>query len=117
YQFLRRLVQKGQQAYIVYPRLEGASEPRVGDSSEHASSARQGWEYLRTGPLRGLRVGLLHARLPAEEKEAVMRAFRAGQLGVLVATTVVEVGVDVPNATVMMIEEPDRFGLAQLHQL
>ncbi len=74
-------------------------------------------EKLRTGPLAGLRVGLLHGRLDADEKEIIMRRFQHGEIDVLVATTVVEVGVDVPNATVMVVEHAERFGLAQLHQL
>ena len=72
---------------------------------------------LAEGPLHGLRIGVLHGRLPADEKDAVMRAFAAGTLDVLVATTVVEVGVDVPNATVMVVLDADRFGVSQLHQL
>jgi ATP-dependent DNA helicase RecG len=72
---------------------------------------------LAAGPLAGLRLGLLHGQLPAKEKDAVMSAFRSGELDVLVATTVIEVGVDVPEATVMVIEDADRFGIAQLHQL
>ena len=74
-------------------------------------------EKLRTGPLAGLRVGLLHGRLDADDKEIIMRRFQRGEIDVLVATTVVEVGVDVPNATVMVVEHAERFGLAQLHQL
>jgi ATP-dependent DNA helicase RecG len=74
-------------------------------------------EKLRTGPLAGLRVGLLHGRLDADEKEIIMRRFQRGEIDVLVATTVIEVGVDVPNATVMVVEHAERFGLAQLHQL
>jgi ATP-dependent DNA helicase RecG len=75
------------------------------------------YEKLRLGPLAGLRVGLLHGRLIADEKEIIMRRFQRGEIDVLVATTVVEVGVDVPNATVMVVEDAERFGLAQLHQL
>jgi ATP-dependent DNA helicase RecG len=74
-------------------------------------------EKLSAGPLAGLRVGLLHGRLDADDKEVTMRRFQRGEIDVLVATTVVEVGVDVPNATVMVVEHAERFGLAQLHQL
>jgi ATP-dependent DNA helicase RecG len=80
-------------------------------------SAVEMYEKLRTGPLAGLRVGLLHGRLDADEKEIIMRRFQRGEIDVLVATTVIEVGVDVPNATVMVVEHAERFGLAQLHQL
>jgi ATP-dependent DNA helicase RecG len=80
-------------------------------------SAVEMHEKLRTGPLAGLRIGLLHGRLDADEKEIVMRQFQRGEIDVLVATTVIEVGVDVPNATVMVVEHAERFGLAQLHQL
>ena len=72
---------------------------------------------LQEGPLSGLRLAILHGKMPADEKDAVMRSFAAGKLDVLVATTVIEVGVDVPNATVMMILDADRFGISQLHQL
>ena len=74
-------------------------------------------EHLRHGPLSGLRLGLMHGRLSADEKDAVMAAFRAGEIDVLVCTTVIEVGVDVPNATVMFVMDADRFGISQLHQL
>jgi ATP-dependent DNA helicase RecG len=74
-------------------------------------------EKLRSGSLSGLRLGLLHGRLDADEKEIIMRRFQRGEIDVLVATTVIEVGVDVPNATVMVVEHAERFGLAQLHQL
>jgi ATP-dependent DNA helicase RecG len=80
-------------------------------------SAVEMHEKLRTGPLAGLRVGLLHGRLDADEKEIIMHRFQRGEIDVLVATTVIEVGVDVPNATVMVVEHAERFGLAQLHQL
>jgi len=80
-------------------------------------SAVEMHEKLSTGPLAGLRVGLLHGRLDADEKDIVMRRFQRGEIDVLVATTVIEVGVDVPNATVMVVEHAERFGLAQLHQL
>jgi ATP-dependent DNA helicase RecG len=80
-------------------------------------SAVEMYEKLRAGPLAGLRVGLLHGRLDADEKEIVMRRFQRGEIDVLVATTVIEVGVDVSNATVMVVEHAERFGLAQLHQL
>jgi ATP-dependent DNA helicase RecG len=72
---------------------------------------------LAEGPLEGLRIGVLHGRLPADEKDSVMRAFAAGSLDVLIATTVVEVGVNVPNATMMVVLDADRFGVSQLHQL
>jgi ATP-dependent DNA helicase RecG len=75
------------------------------------------FERLRRGPLSGLRLGLMHGRLPSDEKDAVMAAFRAGEVDVLVCTTVIEVGVDVPNATVMVVIDADRFGISQLHQL
>ena len=74
-------------------------------------------EHLRHGPLAGLRLGLMHGKLPADEKDAAMAAFRAGEIDVLVCTTVIEVGVDVPNATVMFVMDADRFGISQLHQL
>ena len=91
---------------------------------ESASPAKSGLksavdmhQKLRSGPLSGLRVGLLHGRLDADDKEIIMRRFQRGEIDVLVATTVIEVGVDVPNATVMVVEQAERFGLAQLHQL
>ena len=156
--FVRRQVAKGRQAYIVYPVIEGTRDDQpeldfshdemeagpeampagarsnakkgqttelfpgaVREASPNAKSglksAVEMHEKLRTGPLAGLRLALLHGRLDADEKEIIMRRFQRGEIDVLVATTVIEVGVDVPNATVMVVEHAERFGLAQLHQL
>ncbi len=163
--FLRKQVQAGRQAYIVYPVIEGAKDdqPELDFSPDAASAAQTEplppplrrrktktaglfpdeakepepsrkiglksgpksglksavdmYEHLKAGPLAGLRVGLLHGRLDADDKEVIMRRFQRGEIDVLVATTVIEVGVDVPNATVMVVEHAERFGLAQLHQL
>ena len=100
----------GRQAYVVCPLIE-ASETRLARAAEEEAAR------LERAELRGYRVGLLHGRLKAAERREVMRAFTEGELDVLVATTVIEVGVDVPNATIMIVQEADRFGLAQLHQL
>ncbi len=110
YAHIREQVGEGRQAYVVCPLVEGS------DKIE-AASATETFEELSGGHLHGLRLGLLHGQMPSHEKEQVMASFRAGMLDVLVATTVIEVGVDVPNATVMMILDADRFGIAQLHQL
>ena len=110
WQALRDEVGAGHQAYVVCPLVEDRG-------SVEAKAATVELERLQAEDLAGLRLGLLHGQLPAKEKEAVMAAFRAGDLDVLVATTVIEVGVDVPNATVMIVEDADRFGLSQLHQL
>jgi ATP-dependent DNA helicase RecG len=158
WEFVRKQVAQGRQAYIVYPVIEGSKddqpeldfsrddpdagiEPpppiarkstRKGKTAElfakavqeanpaaksGLKSAVEMHQKLRTGPLTGLRVGLLHGRLDADEKEIIMRRFQRGEIDVLVATTVIEVGVDVPNSTVMVVEHAERFGLAQLHQL
>ncbi|MGA3488318.1 ATP-dependent DNA helicase RecG [Micromonosporaceae bacterium DT55] len=119
---LKEEVAAGHQAYIVCPRIgeAGASEeePPADDSGRRPPLAvTEVAPLLAEGPLHGLRIGLLHGRLPADEKDAVMRGFAAGELDVLVATTVIEVGVDVPNATVMIVLDADRFGMSQLHQL
>jgi len=107
---VREHVAGGNQAYVVCPLIEESEKLEV-------ASAEETFERLAHGELAGLRIGLLHGRLPAAEKEAVMDRFRSGRLDVLVATTVIEVGVDVPNATVMVVLDADRFGIAQLHQL
>jgi ATP-dependent DNA helicase RecG len=103
-------VEAGRQAYVVCPLVDDKG-------SVEAKAATAEFERLQQEELAGLRVGLLHGQLPSKVKEAVMEQFRAGELDVLVATTVIEVGVDVPNATVMIVEDADRFGLSQLHQL
>lgn len=107
---VREEVAAGRQAYVVCPLVEESEKVQ-------AASATEELAHLAAGPLKGLRIGLLHGQLGAREKEEVMAGFRAGQQQVLVATTVIEVGVDVPNATVMVIEDAGRFGIAQLHQL
>ena len=166
WEFIRKEVARGHQAYIVYPVIEGpkTDQPELdfsageaaaavpakaakragkaakakagtlfatlpeatgaqngksafGPEGSNLKSATEMYEELRHGPLHGLRLGLLHGRLPADDKDVVMRRFARGEIDVLVATTVVEVGVDVPNATTMVIEHAERFGLAQMHQL
>ena len=158
WEFVRKQVKQGRQAYVVYPVIEGSSDdqpeldfshdedkasaepplpqaPRKtrkgktsdlfpGAAKEANPAAKSGLksavamhEKLRTGPLAGLKVGLLHGRLDADDKEVIMRKFQRGEIDVLIATTVIEVGVDVPNASVMVVEQAERFGLAQLHQL
>ena len=108
--FLGKQIAAGHQAYVVYPVIEENEEREL-------KAAEQMHRQLRDKIFPRLHVGLLHGRLDADEKERVMREFQQGKIEILVATTVIEVGVDVPNATVMVIEHADRFGLAQLHQL
>ena len=108
--FLDRAVDTGRQGYIVYPVIEESEKVDL-------RAATTMFELLRDGPLAHRRIALLHGRVPAAERDAIMRGFRDGAIDVLVATTVIEVGIDVPNATVMVIEHPERFGLSQLHQL
>ena len=110
YERLRRHLDDGRQAYVVCPLIADSE-------TSNARAAEAEAERLRRAELRGYRVGLLHGRLKTVERREVMRQFAAAELDVLVATTVIEVGVDVPNATIMIVQEADRFGLAQLHQL
>jgi ATP-dependent DNA helicase RecG len=109
WEFLRREVQAGHQAYIVYPVIE--------ESKLELKAAMEEYQRLSKEVFPKLKIGLLHGRLSSDEKEDVMQRFRKNEVQILVATTVVEVGVDVPNATVMVIEHAERFGLSQLHQL
>ena len=145
--FLRKQVAAGHQAYVVYPVIEGAKEdepeldfppdeepPATAEKKKATKkpaakktaalfekptlkAATTMYEELKQGALNGLRLGLLHGRLDADEKEIIMRRFQRRELDVLISTTVIEVGVDVPNASVMVIEHAERFGLAQMHQL
>jgi ATP-dependent DNA helicase RecG len=141
FDFARKQVQAGHQVYVVYPVIEEKEEEAELRSAARAGTpmpaqsktaptlfpepaprttlkaAIQMYDQLRKKVLPDLRIGLLHGRLDAEEKDRVMRAFQRGHLDVLVSTTVIEVGVDVPNATLMIVEHAERFGLSQLHQL
>jgi ATP-dependent DNA helicase RecG len=137
WEFVRKQVAAGRQAYIVYPLIEGSKDDQpeldfaleeepAGPAGKGARkkplraklrSAVEMHAHLQQGPLAGLKLGLLHGRMSADDKEVTMARFKRGELDVLVSTTVIEVGVDVPNATVMVVEHADRFGLAQLHQL
>jgi ATP-dependent DNA helicase RecG len=110
YSFLKQQIDRGRQAYVVYPVIEESE-------TEDLKPARKMHRHLSEVVFPGMAVGLLHGRLRAAEKESVMDSFKRGDVKILVSTTVIEVGVDVPNATVMVIEQAERFGLAQLHQL
>ena len=110
WEFVVKQIQSGRQAYVVTPRVESDPEAEI-------VGAEQIYRQLLEGPLAGLRIDLLHGRMDGNEKQSKLDAFTSGQTQVLVATTVVEVGIDVPNATVMTILDADRMGLAQLHQL
>jgi ATP-dependent DNA helicase RecG len=108
--FIANETGKGRQAYIVYPVIEESEKTDL-------KAATTMYEQLSAGPFAGRVVALIHGRVPADEREKIMRAFRDGKVDVLVSTTVIEVGIDVANATVMLVEHPERFGLSQLHQL
>ena len=111
-------VAAGRQAYVVAPRIDESDDPQQGEQNARPSETAEGlYARLRSGELASVRLGLMHGRLSADEKDAAMAAFRAGELDVLVCTTVIEVGVDIPNATVMLVMDADRFGISQLHQL
>jgi ATP-dependent DNA helicase RecG len=116
WQRVREEVGKGHQAYVVCPRI-GDEPPSDKSDKRPPLAVLEVAPELEHGALQGLKIGVLHGRMPPDEKDAVMRAFSAGNLDVLVATTVIEVGVNVPNATAMVIMDADRFGVSQLHQL
>jgi ATP-dependent DNA helicase RecG len=109
-EFVARETEKGRQAYVVYPVIEESEKTDL-------KAATTMYEQLSAGPFAGRVVALIHGRVPAADRETIMRAFRDGKIDVLVSTTVIEVGIDVANATVMLVEHPERFGLSQLHQL
>ena len=112
-------VRAGHQGFVVCPRIGGEDDPAPVDEAgrRRATALLDLAPELTAGPLAGVRCALLHGRMPAEERTAVMRAFSAGEVDVLLATTVIEVGIDVPNATVMVVVDAERFGMSQLHQL
>ena len=114
WEFLRREFSAGRQAYVVYPVIE---QSKTAESQRSLKAAIVEYERLKQFVFPEKKVGLLHGRMKSEEKEDVMERFQRREIDLLVATTVIEVGVDVPNATVMVIEHAERFGLSQLHQL
>jgi len=123
WQRIREEVAQGHQAYIVAPRISADSDANAdidflfGEESSEITSVEELAPTLHAGPLKGLRIAILHGRLSADEKDTTMQAFTKGEIDVLISTTVIEVGVDVPNATIMVIMDADRFGVSQLHQL
>jgi ATP-dependent DNA helicase RecG len=112
--FVKEQLRKGRQAFVVCPRIEATGEDL---SQGPAASAEEVFKFLSAGELRDFKVGLIHGQIESTQKDSVMEAFRQGRIDVLVSTTVIEVGVDVPNATIMIIDDAHRFGLSQLHQL
>ena len=123
WQRINEEVAQGHQAYIVAPRISADSDANAdidflfGEDSSEITSVEELAPTLHAGPLKGLKIAILHGRLSADEKDSTMQAFTKGEIDVLVSTTVIEVGVDVPNATIMVIMDADRFGVSQLHQL
>lgn len=123
WQRIKEEVAQGHQAYIVAPRISADSDANAdidflfGEESSEITSVEELAPTLHAGPLKGLKIAILHGRLAADEKDSTMQAFTKGEIDVLVSTTVIEVGVDVPNATIMVIMDADRFGVSQLHQL
>ena len=123
WQRINEEVAQGHQAYIVTPRISGDSDANAdidflfGEESSEITSVEELAPTLHAGPLKGLKIAILHGRLSSDEKDTTMQAFTKGDIDVLVSTTVIEVGVDVPNATIMVIMDADRFGVSQLHQL
>jgi len=110
YSFMKQQIDEGRQAYVVYPVIEESE-------TQAFKAAQKMYEHLSQEVFPQVSVGLMHGRLGGEEKESVMQRFKEGAIKIMVSTTVIEVGVDVPNATVMVIEQAERFGLAQMHQL
>jgi ATP-dependent DNA helicase RecG len=110
YDQIRRTLTAGQQAYLIYPLVENSDKLDLRSSTDM-------YERLRREVFPDFKLGLLHGRMKSEQKEEVLNRFKAGQIQLLISTTVIEVGIDVPNATLMVIEHPERLGLSQLHQL
>jgi ATP-dependent DNA helicase RecG len=110
YEFVRAKIKEGHQAYIVYPLIEESEKLDL-------ESAIKNYVYLKNEVFPEFKVGLIHGKMPGTERQEIMLAFKEGKIQILVATTVIEVGIDIPNATIMVIENAERFGLAQLHQL
>jgi ATP-dependent DNA helicase RecG len=117
YEFLRERLREGRQAYVVCPLVSESTDPTASDGRTEARAAEAEGERLGAGELRDFRVGVLHGQMRSDRKAEAMRRFAAHELDVLVATSVIEVGIDVPNATVIVIEGAERYGLSQLHQL
>ena len=123
YRFIRQKVSRHQQAYFVYPRIEQEGQPDqtdmgfAGGSTGQIKAAIDEHRHLQTDIFGEFKVGLIHGQMDRRQKQAIMEDFRRGRIQILVATVVIEVGIDVPNATIMVIEHAERFGLAQLHQL